>query len=539
MLAILLFACHASPTAEDDSRTPFEPIPDDSGPPPGDSGTEPPPPPEDVPQIVLNEIQSDNDSTLQEKDGSFADWFELYNASGESVALDRIEVWSSGVAWRGGSGDLAAGAVVLVKADGGLAAGSAPWRLASDGGERLTVTVDGVQTDTLLTPALPGDVASLRFPDGGSWRTGILPTPGEPNVEAGTDSTDPRDTLFQRDRITDLVITLTPENLNTLRNSYKEDVEASIEFDGITFPSVNVKLKGSGSYQGMNGKAAFKIDINDYDDSRRMRGLKKLTFNNGVTYDPTWTHEWLTYSLFRAAGIAAPRVGWTRIHVNGTDYGLYMNVETWDDQLLEHWFADADKGTLYEGWDFSYVGYFKLEEGSARNDWLQDVASHVGGSVSSSDMDALETLIDMDEFTTYMAVEAITLDFDGYQAPNNWRLYIDSNDVGSWLPTGMDYTWTYDYGNCYYGNGSVFLACMDDDDCRDLYSEKLIEVADIADSLDLVDAFDSISDFLQDDIESDHRTPHSASTIASAQVTTRELLGEMPATCREEAEDEL
>jgi hypothetical protein len=228
-----------------------------------------------------------------------------------------------------------------VKADGGLATGSAPWGLDSEGGERLTVTVDGIQTDTLLTVPLPSDVAAIRFPDGGEWRTGIRPTPGAENVEAGTDSTDPRDTLFQRERITELEITLTADAYNTLRTSYKEEVEATIAFDGIVFPSVALKLKGSGSYQGITGKAAFKIDIDDYDDSRRMRGLKKLTFNNGVTWDPTWTHEWLTYSLFRAAGIAAPRVGWTRIHVNGTDYGLYMNVETWDDELLELWFDDA------------------------------------------------------------------------------------------------------------------------------------------------------------------------------------------------------
>jgi hypothetical protein len=538
MLAILLVACSAPSSPENDSRTPFEPIPEDSQP-PEDTGTEPPPPPVDVPSVLLNELQSDNDSTIQETDGTFVDWLELYNASDESVALGRISVWSSGVAWTGGSGDLAPGAVVLVKADGGLATGSAPWRLASDGGERLTVTVDGVQTDTLLTPPLPSDVAALRFPDGGDWRTGVRPTPGSANVELGTDSTDPRDSLFQRDSVTELNITLTAEAMETLRSSYKQDVEATIEFEGITFPSVNLKLKGSGSYQGMNGKAAFKIDINDYDDSRRMRGLKKLTFNNGVTWDPTWTHEWLTYSLFRAAGIAAPRVGWTRIHVNGTDYGLYMNVETWDDELLERWFDDADKGSLYEGWDFSSVGYFKLEEGAARTDWLNDVADHVQGSVSDSDMEALSALIDMDEFTTYMAVEAITLQWDGYESPNNWRLYIDSNDVGQWVPTGVDFTWSYNYYGCYYGNGSVFVACMGDDDCRDMYSEKLIEVADIAESMNLVDEFDTITDFLEHDIETDHRTPHDPSTIASAQETTRELLEEMPAECREEAEDEL
>src|SRR4030095_4692138 len=113
MLAVLLLACQTPSNAENDSRTPFEQIPGGESRPPEDSGTEPPPPPEEVPAILLNELQSDNDSTLQEEDGSVAALFELYNASYDRVALDRIAVWSSGVAWQGGSGDLPAGGVIL------------------------------------------------------------------------------------------------------------------------------------------------------------------------------------------------------------------------------------------------------------------------------------------------------------------------------------------------------------------------------------------------------------------------------------------
>lgn len=39
-------------------------------------------PPAAVPRVVVNEIMADNESTLQEADGSFSDWFEIYNTSG-------------------------------------------------------------------------------------------------------------------------------------------------------------------------------------------------------------------------------------------------------------------------------------------------------------------------------------------------------------------------------------------------------------------------------------------------------------------------
>jgi hypothetical protein len=533
MLAILLLACQAAdePSARRGTLPRYVPPPD------LDLIDEPDPKAPPVPAILLNELQSDNESTLQEADGTFSDWFEIYNASDEAVALDRIAVWKKDEAWRGAGGELLPGEHRLVKADGGLSEGSAPWTLDSTA---LSVTVDEMETDRVDAGPLPSDVAALRFPDGGEWRFGIRPTPGYANISAGTDSIDPRDSLFQKDHVPVVEIFLDDDAYRTLETQYKTDVEGGLLVDGIYFPSVGVKLKGSGSYQGIDGKAAFKIDLNDFDGTRRMRGLKKLTFNNGITWDPTWTHEWLSYSVFRAAGIAAPRVGWARVFVNGVDYGLYMNVETWDDELLERWFSDAQTGgTLYEGSDFSASVNMHLEEGPERTDWIEDVASHVGRNPTSEDIEALGRLIDMDEFTTYMAAEANVLQFDGYQAPNNWRLYITAGDVGMWLPTGLDFTWSYSWGDCYGGRGSVIAACLEDADCRDLYSEKLIEVADLIDSMDLVAEFDDLTAFLTPEIETDTRTNHSAATIGDAQVTTRGYLESQPEKCREQAKDEL
>jgi hypothetical protein len=39
------------------------------------------------PQVVINEIQSSNTSTLADEDGDFEDWIELYNASDRAIEL--------------------------------------------------------------------------------------------------------------------------------------------------------------------------------------------------------------------------------------------------------------------------------------------------------------------------------------------------------------------------------------------------------------------------------------------------------------------
>jgi hypothetical protein len=490
----------------------------------------------DVPTVVVNEVMSDNESWMQRDDGSFSDWLELYNASDEAIGLERLAVWKKDDGWFGAEGsELLPGEHLVLYADEGEAPDSLPFNLDGEG-DTLTVTVDGLTTDEVNTGPLPSDVAALRFPDGRDWHFGVRPTPGYTNQSAGMDTVDPRESLFQKDHVTILQITLSDEAYDGLLHDSREDVDATVMFEGIVFPA-RVHLKGSGSFQSITGKAAFKIDLNDIDPERRMRGVKKLTFNNGITWDPTWTHEWLTYSVFRAGGIAAPRVGWTRISVNGVDYGLYMNVETWDDELLERWYSDGDVGTLYEGYsDFTYWQNFHLEEGEPQDAWLEAVAGLVDGSPTAQDVAALSTYIDMDEFTQYMATEALTLQWDGYESPNNWRLYINAAGIGQWVPTGVDYTWSSDHGDPWYGHGKVYTACLSDPTCWTLYTEKIIEVADLVDGLHLVREFDDLTVFLADEIATDERTTHSPATIESAQIATRKLLERWPTEARESAE---
>lgn len=521
MLPVLLLACQDP--ASSDSARPL--VPEEPGAAP-------------APSVLLNELMIDNESTLERTDGTFPDWIELYNASAEAVELGRIAVRSGDLAWHGGAGSLGAHERLLLYADASAGEDHLPFRLDGNG-EKLVVSVDGVDTDRVDSGPMPSDVAAIRYPDGGDWHVGVLPTPGYANIGAGLDEVDARDSLFQKDHVTRLQITLSDHAYATLQsNGGNDDVPATISFEGIVFQDVHLHLKGSGSYQPITGKAAFKIDLNDLEPTRRMRGLKKLTFNNGITWDPTWTHEWLSYSVFRAAGIPGPRVGWTRISLNGVDYGLYMNVESYDDQLLERWFSDADTGgTLYEGrGDISSWSSFHLEEGPARDAWLSAVNDAMGSGRQPTDMARLRQLIDMDEFTTYMACEAVTLQWDGYESPNNYRVYVTASDHGMWLPTGLDYTWSYNMGqDPWYGNGAVYRACLDDEDCWREYTEKLVTVAGIAQDMNLVAEFDDLTTFLTPEIVTDHRTNHSASEIASAQAATREFLAKWPRQVEREA----
>ena len=103
--------------------------------------------------------------------------------------------------------------------------------------------------------------------------------------------------------------------------------------------SVEVRIKGRwGSQRDLGGKAAFKIKFPN--SNQRVSGMKKLTLNNMVQ-DPSYITETISYELFRAMGVPAPRTGYAVVSVNGADYGLHLNVETPDKLMFSKWFLHS------------------------------------------------------------------------------------------------------------------------------------------------------------------------------------------------------
>ena len=59
-------------------------------------------------------------------------------------------------------------------------------------------------------------------------------------------------------------------------------------------------------------------------------------------------HETVSYAIFRAAGVPAPRTGYAYVRVNGEPFGLYLNLEPYDTVSLERLFPGGTQH-LYEG----------------------------------------------------------------------------------------------------------------------------------------------------------------------------------------------
>ncbi len=496
------------------------------------------------PVLVFNEVQCDNESTWQrQQDFTFPDWLEIYNPTTEAVDLSTVWIESNAGTWEGQEGTIGPGELLLLIADDSVEADHLPFGL-DNGGEDLTLYVDQVVSDRLYTGELGADITMERYPDGGAWSPSIRATPGIPNKEP-SETLDPTDSIYQLDDIVEIRFYITAQNIATMDSWSKIEVPANMEFEGqVFFENIGIRLKGSGTFQNMNAKPSFRVDINQGQAGRYLRGLKNLNLHNSG-WDASYMREFMAYKLFRDAGSPASRVAYARVYVNDVDFGLYLNVETPDNKFIKQWYENND-GELYEGQTWNddpgqgnfNVANIEMDDGPLQPNpfHLWEIDRIVSGANNDAAIAQLQDHLDMERFLAFAAAECISDQWDGYESPHNWRMYID-HDRGKvdWLPAGIDVA-TYANDNTINdSNGNVFQFCWDNQGCRQAYKQKLLDLAQIMEDENYTTYYQDVFAFIQADIASDPRMSHNVNDVENEYQTIGSNIAQRPDQIRAQA----
>lgn len=319
--------------------------------------------------------------------------------------------------------------------------------------------------------------------------------------------------------------------------------------------NVGIRLKGGlGSFRKLSQKAAFKLKFNEFVKGQKFLGLKKMTLNNMVQ-DPSMVHETLAYQAFDAVGVPVPRTGYAYVRVNGTDFGLYLNLETLDETALARIFGAFDKDTqhLYEAQLGSDVvapieigstgGSFEVDEGDDAN--VADLEALAAAAVDGpSWLAQVVPYANLDEMTRMWAVEKLIEHWDGYSGhavagfrPNNYYLYSDPSGVFQMLPWGTDQTWSFNAGIpgqevVFDGAGGVlFNRCLADSGCVVFYREAVASVRNTIVALDLDPEVEEIANLLlpwQELEQLNARHEHDLGEIEAAVASVRDFIAKRP-----------
>lgn len=234
--------------------------------------------------------------------------------------------------------------------------------------------------------------------------------------------------------------------------------------------AIGAKLKGMNTFRSIDGKAAFRLKFAYSVPKQKILGLKSLTLNN-LTSDYSMVRETISYGIFRAAGVPAPRTGYAYVRVNDEPFGFYVNVEPYDSVSLDRLFPQGTQH-LYEGNSDADVDvfareYFEVDEGN--EDDQADLDALIAATDADGDFsDNVAGVADLTEMTNMWATESFVGHWDGYSVgfyPSNYFLHSDPSGVFRMLPWSTDQTLSTSNPEIGAGVSRLITKCNDDTSC--------------------------------------------------------------------------
>lgn len=122
--------------------------------------------------VVINEIMAVNSSTVQNANGLFSDWVELYNTSPDTVILDHLNLSDDAanpVKWGFPTGlTIAPNGFLIVWADGDTSSGElhCTFKFSGSGEQTYLSYANGYVIDSISFPLQSADVSWGRYPNG-------------------------------------------------------------------------------------------------------------------------------------------------------------------------------------------------------------------------------------------------------------------------------------------------------------------------------------------------------------------------------------
>ena len=171
-------------------------------------------------------------------------------------------------------------------------------------------------------------------------------------IEALAAEPEYQDAIFAKDAVTEIAITITEENWETLmQNPLSEEfVSCDVTISGETFTSVGIRTKGNSSLSSVansdSSRYSFKLKADEYIDGQSFFGLEEFVVNN-MQSDATYMKEYLSYEMFEQLGVETPLYAYTNIKINDADWGLYLAIEAIEEDFAERALG-SDYGQLYK-----------------------------------------------------------------------------------------------------------------------------------------------------------------------------------------------
>ena len=221
-------------------------------------------------------------------------------------------------------------------------------------------------------------------------------------------------------------------------------VQASLIAEGKTLEKVGLRYKGNSTYMATarSLKRSLKVDVDRIDDAARFHGLKSLNLHCGVM-DQTKAREALAYSIYRAAGVPAPRTAFAEVALtvpgkyDQEHVGVYTLVESVDKNFLKLHYKSNDgllmkperlRGLDHLGDDWArYKGTYQPKREATKDEITRVIGfTKLVNQGTDAEFDKeIANYLDIDAFLKFMAATAVVSNLDSFfTLGHNYCLYL-------------------------------------------------------------------------------------------------------------------
>jgi len=283
----------------------------------------------------------------------------------------------------------------------------------------------------------------------------LLAVSPQPIISAETtkpkpDKEIPSDDIFAGTNVLRIRILIPNSGISALRGTgwgngqERPRVKAVVREGGRVYTNVEVHLKGAaGSFRSVDDNPGLTLNFEKEAPGQTFHGYHKISLNNSVQ-DHSFLTEKICRELFEASGVPAPHAGFAKVELNGRDLGLRVMVEGYGKQFLKRYFTNT-KGNLYDGGfveDIDAAERLSVNSGDNPQDHtaLRALIKACQERDPITKFAQLQETLDMNRFLSFMAMDVMLCDWDGYAMNhNNWRLFHDqAANKMVFFPHGLD-----------------------------------------------------------------------------------------------------
>jgi putative membrane-bound dehydrogenase-like protein len=236
--------------------------------------------------------------------------------------------------------------------------------------------------------------------------------------------------------------------------------EADFTADGTTLKKVGVRYAGDITYfisaRGLKRPLAIRFDKFG---GRPFAGMTAVQLH-AMPLDPSKAREALAFSVFRAAGVPAPRTAFAEVTLtvpgkHDKEYlGLFTVVENVDPRFLADRFG-TDKGLLMrparmrgldflgDDWD-RYKAQYQPHRDATPEEAKRviEFAKLVNEATDDEFKKQIDSFLDVDAFLRFVAANALTSNLESFLAlGNNYSLYLDpKTNKFHFLPGDLEFS---------------------------------------------------------------------------------------------------